>query len=108
MGRGQARDLFSSTFGDRRGAPDSGAAGDEALTQEADGDVRRAQGIRLIRSMNDEELLTGVRDPLSEPYGVVMKAMGMHEGLHWHTARCAEEAHRRGLIDEHELDRLRW
>ena len=103
MGRGQARDLFSSTFGDRRGSSGSGATGDAALTQEADGDVRRA-----IRSMSDEELLTGVRDPMSEPYGVVMKAMVMHEGLHWHTARCAEEAHRRGLIDEHELDRLRW
>jgi len=103
MGRaqGQMKDLFSSTFGDRRGAPNLSATTPQS-------GVSSPQGMEAILKMSDEELLCGARDPSEEPYAIVMKALDMHENLRWHMARCAEEAFRRGLIDQHELDRLCW
>jgi len=102
MGRGQARDIFSSTFGDRRGVPPSSPPV-EATAE--------ARDVEFFRKMSDEDILIGARDPSEEPYAVVMKIFDTRDNLdnlRRHMILCAEEAHRRRLIDQNELDRLRW
>jgi hypothetical protein len=64
------------------------------------------KGVLLIRSMTDDEVLAGAYDDESEPYQRVLTALGPSTNPSWITSQCAEEAYRRGLIDEYQFDGL--
>lgn len=64
-------------------------------------------GIRFIRSLDDDDVLTAARDPFSAQHAAVTVATGPGPvSRAWVTSCCADEAYERGLIDETEYDRL--
>jgi len=69
-------------------------------------------GILHIRSLPDEDVLAAARHRDSDAHGVILAHLGgsLFDGgatnPYWVDARCAEEAYRRHLIDELELDLL--
>jgi hypothetical protein len=64
------------------------------------------RGILLIRSLTDNDVLAGARDSASKPHQHVFAILGPTTNPHWITSQCAEEAYKRDLIDERELDYL--
>ncbi len=61
-------------------------------------------GIMYAREMSDGDLLAAARDSDSEQHQAFMAFLGADTNPTWITARCAETAYERGLIDEQELD----
>lgn len=64
------------------------------------------QGILMIRGLSDETVLAAARNEKSAEHAQLMAAMGEGTNPTWITARCAETAYDRELIDEQELDWL--
>ena len=69
-------------------------------------------GILHIRSLPDEDVLAAARARDSDAFRTILAHLGgsLFDGgatnPYWVDARCAEEAYRRRLIDERELDWL--
>jgi hypothetical protein len=72
-------------------------------------------GILHIRSLGDAAILAAARDNKSAEHGQILAWMnalppdpttppGFNTNPHWVTGQCAEEAYKRDLIDERELD----
>jgi hypothetical protein len=66
-------------------------------------------GIEHIRELDDARLLTAAREEASQEHAAIvthLSADGTWTNPSWVTSQCAEEAYKRGLIDERELDWL--
>jgi hypothetical protein len=65
-------------------------------------------GVVYARTMSDVDLLATARDaacaPQTDAFRALLAAMGPATNPSWITARAAETAYERGLIDEQELD----
>lgn len=59
----------------------------------------------LVRALDDEPLLEAARSMESGPYVVLRERMGPTTNPSWITARCAEEAYERGIM---EADEMGW
>jgi hypothetical protein len=62
------------------------------------------EAVLRIRSLNDRTVLEGM-DHGSRAFTMLLVLMGPDTNHFWITSECAEEAYRRGLIDEAEFDR---
>ena len=63
-------------------------------------------GVLFIRSLTDDEVLAAARDPHSSARAKVADEMGPGTNPSWISGQCIEDAYRRRLIDEIELDYL--
>jgi hypothetical protein len=64
------------------------------------------RGILFIRSQHNETVLAAARDRHSGAYMTIARYMGPGTNPYWITSQAAQEAYKRGLIDETELDYL--
>lgn len=65
----------------------------------------RTQGaLMFVRTLPDDRLLTIARDQGGAEHRRAMAVIGQDTNPSWLTARCAETAYERKLIDEVELD----
>lgn len=60
-------------------------------------------GVLYIRSLLDGQLLEAAQDDTSAAFQRIADFMEMHTNPSWITARCAETAYERGLLDAQEL-----
>lgn len=63
-------------------------------------------GILFIRALEDDDVVAAAWDRDSVGYQVILNQLGEDTNLSWITARAAEVAYDRGLIDETEFNYL--